>query len=942
MLLSPILTLDPQKVDRDLTFVMDCLSEVLEESREHALARQLPWSRDARRVQPPVQRRVQRTRPTYPTAAPDTISPEQLSQAYSIAFHLLSMVEQNAAIQQQRSTEAAHGLSAMQALWGQCLQQVADRGLTGQQIASELRRMQLDLVLTAHPTEAKRTIVLEHHRSLYLLLVKRENQVWTPYEQQAIRDEIKTLLSLLWRTGEIFLHKPDIAAERRNTMHYLYAVFPDVLTALDGRLRQAWTHLGFEPALLQAPDSLPRFRLSTWVGGDRDGHPLVTADVTRQTLDDLRLHGLLLLQRQLVALARQASLSDRLEPPPAALRDRVRHLSSDVGGQEALHDEPGETWRQLVGLMLARLPLESIYPEGGRLRHGPGRYRRAGELLADLRVLYDALVASGAWRVADAAVAPVIRSVHAFGFHLASVDIRQNSAFHDSAIAQLQKAAGIEPADFPHWTEERRLAFLDRELASPRPFLRADTSAGPEADAVLGTFRVLAEQLRDFGLDGLGALIVSMTRQTSDLLAVYLLAREVGLAAGGGFGDGGLTCRLPVVPLFETIDDLERSPGILRAFLQHPVTQRSLEQHRVDNGGDHLVQQVVVGYSDSNKDGGIFASLWSLYRAEAALVRVGQEAGVRIRFLHGRGGTMSRGGGPEHRFVKAIHPSALNGDLRVTEQGEAIEQKYANRLTAVYNLELLFAGVARATLLDWHCPEPPHVLEPTMDWLAERSREAYVGLRQTEGFLAFFRQATPIDVIEESRIGSRPSRRTGQPALDDLRAIPWVFSWSQARFFLPGWYGVGAALEALQRERPQEFAQLPDHLFTWAPLHYALSNAATCIAAADLEVMSAYAALVEDESGGIRILGAITEEFDRTSRMLERVYRGTLAERRPNIHGAVLMRREPLRVLHDQQIELLREWRAARRRGENDEAAALLPALLLTVNAIASGLGATG
>jgi phosphoenolpyruvate carboxylase len=925
MILSPILTLDPAKVERDLAFVMDCLAEVLEEAQEFELSRRLPWRQAA--------------------LSPSAFSPDRLSQAYSIAFHLLSLVEQNAAIQQQRSTEAAHGLSTMQALWGQCLLQLTERQITPSEIAPALRHMRIELVLTAHPTEAKRTIVLEHHRSLYLLLVKRENQVWTPYEQRAIREEVKTLLSLLWRTGEIFLAKPDVAAERRNVMHYLYNVFPEVLPALDGRLRQTWAHLGFDRDLLRAPESLPQFRLGTWVGGDRDGHPLVTAEVTRQTLDDLRLHALLLLQRQLVALGRQASLSDRLEPPPQHLRERVRDLLEVVGERapESIKNEQGETWRQLVGLMLARLPLESVYPEGGRLLHGDGRYQRADELLADLRVLYDSLMAVGAWRVAEAAVAPVIRTAQTFGFHLASLDIRQNSGVYDLAIAQLQAAAGFPQADFPRWTEERRLEFLNRELASPRPFLRADMSAGPEADATLATFRVLAEHLNDCGPGesaGLGALIVSMTRSTSDLLSVYLLAREVGLTTGDA---AGLACRLPVVPLFETIDDLERSPEILRAFLAHPVTRRSLELQR-DPGGDKdvLIQQVMVGYSDSNKDGGILASLWSLYRTEAALVRVGGESGVRIRFLHGRGGTMSRGGGPEHRFVKAIHPSALNGDLRVTEQGEAIEQKYANRLTAVYNLELLFAGVARATLLDRCYPEPPHVLEPTMDWLAEHSRQVYVRLRQADGFLGFFRQATPIDVIEESRIGSRPSRRTGQPALDDLRAIPWVFGWSQARYFLPGWYGVGSALEALQAQRPAEFAQLSLHLYTWAPLHYALSNAATCVAAADLEVMRAYAALVEDEACREELFTQIAGELNRTSLMLERIYRGTLAERRPNIHGTVQMRKEPLRVLHRQQIALLREWRAARRLGDDEAAAALLPSLLLTVNAIASGLGATG
>ena len=923
MILSPILTLDPAKVERDLEFLMGCFREVLEESGELLLAQHLPWSEGG-------------------SPAPAGTPLERLAQAYSIAFHLLSMVEQNAAVQRQRLAEAEHGLAAMQALWGQCLQQVLERNLDPGQIAAALPRMHLDLVLTAHPTEAKRTVVLEHHRSLYLLLVKRENQMWTPYEQRAIREEIKTVLSLLWRTGEVFLQKPDVAAERRHIIHYLYAAFPEVLPVLDRRLRQTWAFLGFDADLLRAPHSLPRLSLSTWVGGDRDGHPFVTAQVTRQTLEDLRLHGLLLLQHQLAGLARQTSLSDRVQQPPAALRDRVRRMAADLGerGRQVTQSEPEETWRQLVSLMLARIPLESVYPEGGRLLDDPVRYQRASELLDDLQLLYESLIAVGAWRLADDGVGPVIRTVQTFGFHLASLDIRQNSRFHDLAVAQLLAAAGFDDAGYQDWDEHRRLDLLNRELASPRPFLRADTSAGPEADAVLQSYRTLVEHLRSRGSAGLGVLIVSMTRHLSDLLAPYLFAREAGLTTGT---PDGLACRLPVVPLFETIDDLARSPDILRAFLRHSMTARSLEEQCRESGGDgHLVQQVMVGYSDSNKDGGILASLWSLYRAEASLAQVGREEGVRIRFLHGRGGTMSRGGGPEHRFVKAIHPSALNGDLRLTEQGETIAQKYANRLTAVYNLELLFAGMTRATLLDWYSREPGHVLEPTMDWLADQSRRTYIRLLETDGFLAFFRQATPIDVIEESRIGSRPSRRTGQPALADLRAIPWVFSWSQSRFYLSGWYGVGSALDRLLAEHPRQFALLSSHLSTWAPLHYALSNAATCLAATDPDVMSEYAMLVEDAAVRDQFLAQIIEELERTSRMLEEIYGGRLADRRPNIDASLRVRRQPLRVLHRQQIALLRDWRGMRQRGDDDGAAALLPGLLLTVNAIAGGLGATG
>jgi phosphoenolpyruvate carboxylase len=800
--------------------------------------------------------------------------------------------------------------------------------------------MQVELVLTAHPTEAKRAIVLEHHRRLYLLLVKRENQVWTPYEQLAIREEVKTVLTLLWRTGEIFLQKPDVASERRNIMHYLYAVFPEVLPVLDLRLRQAWEYCGFDANLLRSPQVLPRLRLGTWVGGDRDGHPLVTAEVTRETLADLRAHALQLLQHQLLDLAHHLSLSDRFQQPPPVLSGAIERLTMQLGkrGLCLRQQDPEESWRQMVNLIVARFPT-SEYSEEDPGQEGAPHYQHASELLDDLSLLYDSLVEVGAWRLADHAVQPVMRAVQTFGFHLASLDIRQNSRFHELAIAQLLAAAGQGQTDFPQWEENRRLEFLNQELASPRPFLRADMQAGTEADAVLSCYRVLVDHMRAHGQEGLGALIVSMTRSVSDLLSVYVFAREVGLTIAT---PDGLACQLPVVPLFETIEDLRRSPEIMRAFLTHPMTRRSLDAQRRQMGGDCLAQQIMVGYSDSNKDGGIFASLWSLYRAQEALTRVGQETGVRIRFFHGRGGTPSRGGGPEHRFVKSMPCAALNGHLRMTEQGETIAQKYANRIMAVYNLEIIMAGVARATLLDWHHPEPRHSLEDTMDWLAERSGQTYTGLLQTEGFLTFFRQATPIDVIEESRIGSRPARRTGQPSLADLRAIPWVFSWGQSRFYLSGWYGVGSALEALSAQHPEQFACIQRYLYTWAPLHYLLSNVATSLAAADSEVMRHYAMCVEDPDLRERVFGKITEEFARTRSMLEQVYGGPLADRRPNISGMVHMRKEALRVLHRQQLTLLRQWRELRRQGAVEEAEALLPHLLLTVNAIASGLGTTG
>jgi phosphoenolpyruvate carboxylase len=371
------------------------------------------------------------------------------------------------------------------------------------------------------------------------------------------------------------------------------------------------------------------------------------------------------------------------------------------------------------------------------------------------------------------------------------------------------------------------------------------------------------------------------------------------------------------------------------------LTRRSLDIQPFTQDGIP-VQQVMIGYSDSNKDGGIFASLWGLYRAQETLVQVGQQCGVRVRFFHGRGGTISRGAGPTHRFVKSMPRSALSGDLRLTEQGETIAQKYANRIQAAYHLELLLAGTTRATLLDSQNAASPHPLEPTMDWLARQSRQVYTALLTSDGFISFFRQTTPIDVIEQSRIGSRPSRRTGQQTLADLRAIPWVFSWGQARYYLSGWYGVGSALHALQAHDPTAFDTLQQHLLTWAPLHYIVSNAATSIAAVDLEIVQEYAALVPDTALREQFLSRILEEFSRTQQMVEALYGGPLAQRRPNVHALMQTRREGLRVLHRQQLALLRQWRDLRQANATSEADALLPHLLLTVNALASGLGSTG
>ena len=924
---SELLEAGLAKIDEDLAFLMDCLREVLVELGEGHLARFVPWTN-------------QDQAPDIGTDTPNAQAPlpARLGQVYATAFQLLNLIEENVSAQVRRQREKIAGPASEPGLWGANLHRLRHSGLDAAEIAAGLASIVVEPVLTAHPTEAKRPTALEQHRRLFHLLQRREDPRQTPLEQADGREEIKVTLERLWRTGEILLRKPEVAAERRNLMYYFTEVFPRALPELDRRLRQAWTDTGFDVALLGGGRHLPRLRFGTWVGGDRDGHPLVTAETTRETLAELRAGGLLVLSRQLSHLASRLCLSHNVQSPPASFSTHLSRLMEAAGerGQAILHDSPEEPWKQYVRLLLLKLPSGSDAP----LRAGQ-TYVRASELTADLERLNASLVEVGAGRIAARDVLPVLRAVDAFGFHLATLDIRQNSRFHDQAFGQLMTAAGHPGHEFAEWDEPRRLAFIEDELRSSRPFVHSAASVGPEADAVLSCYRLLVHQHDICGARGLGTLIVSMTRQLSDLLVVYLLAREAGLARST---PEGLVCLLPVTPLFETAEDLEGAPAIMRAFLAHPVTIRSLGALR-DSPTALPVQQIMIGYSDSNKESGILASQWALHRAQTTLTGLGRETGFRIRFFHGRGGTISRGAGPTHRFLDALPPGSVGGDLRLTEQGETIAQKYGNPPTANFNLELLLAGTAGTSLrpASTIISDLAARMEGSVNRLVATSREVYEGLLKEPDFMAFYSQATPIDALEQSSIGSRPSRRTGQRTLADLRAIPWVFSWNQARFYLPGWYGVGSALARLREVDATGFESLKECVNGgWPFLRYVLMNVETNLASADRDIMSDYAALVPEE--GIRsvFLDRIQAEFTRTHDLLTACFGRSTMDRRPRAAKTLRLRADALHVLHRQQIELLARWRGLQKSGDEAAAKKMLPELLLSINAIASGLRTTG
>jgi phosphoenolpyruvate carboxylase len=901
-------------IDGTLGYLLDCLRDALVSTGETDLLPYLPWSG------------------SDPEAGG---APEGLPQLYSMGFQLLNMVEERVAAEIRREREKVLGAASIRGLWPQALRDLQKMGLGAEEILDVLREVRVEPVLTAHPTEAKRPSVRERHRALYDEMVRNEFPKYTDREKRRIREKIVTILETLWRTAEIHLVRPDIFSELRNAIHYLRDLFPAAINRLDLHFTEAWRDAGLPLELLRSAGNVPRLAFGTWIGGDRDGHPLVTAEVTEKTLGMMRAAALELLERELHGLALQLTLSRHLTAVPEELQARIDELSFVVGPEEKvrewidLHAE--EPWRQLAGLMALRV--------AGQARGGAG-YGRPEELAEDLNLLSRTLAEAGCHLLEEQAIRPLRHKLEMFGFHLATLDMRQNSEFHDKAIGQLLVAAGVpDGGSWAMWPEARRLEFLNEELRSARPFLHDSARVGEEADEVLASHRVLARHWRRSGDAGLGALIVSMTRQVSDLLGVYLLVREAGLME---LTDTGLACPLQVVPLFETMDDLDRSPGILSVFLDHPVTRRSREARVMT--GRVAEQQVMLGYSDSNKDCGILAAQFALHRAQDALSRVGVERGVKLCFFHGRGGTISRGAGPTHWFMASLPHGAMSGAFRMTEQGETIAQKYANLANATFNLELLLAGAAVTSARHRHLAGVEDACEAMMPRLAAASQEAYQRFLHAEGFIDFYRQATPIDALENARIGSRPARRTGKKghSISDLRAIPWVFSWTQARFYLPGWFGVGSALAELKEEDPAAFAAFKAGLAKSSFLGYVLTNVETNLESANLELMREYAELVEDVGLRERFLGWIVEEFERTRSLLAELFDGEMKDRRPRMSKTLEIREAPLRVLHHQQIALLREWRGHLAKGRKHSADGLLPKLLLSINAIASGLRTTG
>jgi len=844
-------------------------------------------------------------------------------QAVGIWLQLVAIAEESAAMRARRRIQREGGPDALKGSFSNVFASAAAAGLEAGDMASILARAVVVPTLTAHPTEAKRVSVLEIHRRIYRLLVDLENTRWTPAERDVLIAGVRAEIDLLWLTGELRQERPSVAQEIAWGLHFfretLYDMTPQLLERCDAALRRHFPDTG---------RSVPAFvTFASWIGGDRDGNPNVTVAETRTALDEARRQTLERLIERVAALGQRLSLSAGITTPPAWFAQRLNALLKESGRLEAIVSRnPLEPFRQYFGAIGARLAATAGSNPAAR------PYTRAGALVDDIEAAERALVELSAWDLAANVVRPLCREAEIFGFHSLKLDLRQNSTVINRTLAALWQAldgaAPPEPAT-AQWT--KRLGRMLKD--SPAPDL-AMAGLPPEAAETLALFGLLAERVVEGSDAPIGAFIVSMTTSSEDLLGVYALARLCGLGSGP---DGDAPLRLAIVPLFETIADLDAAPAILTRLIDNSMVRRSLAAR-----GN--VQEIMLGYSDSNKDGGFLTATWEVAKAQKRLTATAKARGIRVSFFHGRGGSVSRGGAPTGRAIAAQPPGTVDGALRLTEQGEVVSAKYANRGTAMYQLELLAASTLAHTFLSTSEVAPAAAAEhaEAMEALAGISRAHYNTLIARPGMLDYFNAASPVEELALLNIGSRPARRFGAASLSDLRAIPWVFAWSQNRHLLTGWYGVGTALGEFIRVRGRDGQRLLADCYEDSRLfRLAIDEVEKTLCLVDLDIARAYAGLVADQASAGTLIDAIEAEYRLTvKQVLALTGESRLAERFP----AYLRRIERARPLIDWanrlQVELLGTFRSERRQGR--EARTTEVALLLSINCISTGLGWTG
>lgn len=841
-------------------------------------------------------------------------------RAFSYFLQLANIGEDAHHIRRRR----AHDLAASPPREGSlvhALDALADADVSPAAIADFFAHALVAPVLTAHPTEVQRQSLLRNHREIARLLERRERLQLTPDEIADNEMALANAILTLWQSRMLRPVRLKVIDEVKNGISYFKETFFSELPRLYIQVTEQ-LQKRYPEKIWALP---PFFRVGSWIGGDRDGNPFVTADILREAL---RLQSAAVLNHYLDEvheLGAELPLSELLVDITPELKTLAAR-SPDQSPQRI--DEP---YRRALSGIYARLAataraLDGVEPVRHEIGHA-APYATAGELRSELKILANSLKLNGSARLAGGRLRRLLRAVQVFGFHLAPIDLRQNSEIHARSVAALLAAAGRCP-DYEALPENERIALLTAEIASPRPLYSPWLNYDEETRGELDIFFAARELRKKYGDAALPNSIISKTDGVSDLLELALLLKEAGLLRPGAQPQLDVN----IIPLFETIEDLQKSAAIMEQLFSIPG-YRALVSAR-DNE-----QEVMLGYSDSNKDGGFLTSGWELYKAEIQLADTFTRHGVRLRLFHGRGGSVGRGGGPSYHAILAQPAGAVSGQIRLTEQGEVISTKYGTPDTGRRNLEVLLAATLEASLTDHENKvEPAEQFHSVMDELSLRAFNAYRGLvYETPGFTTYFRQSTVVSEIASLNIGSRPASRKASERIEDLRAIPWVFSWAQCRLMLPGWYGFGSAVDGWLNDHPEGLSTLRRMLKSWPFFQSLLSNMDMVLAKTDLAIASRYAELVSDSELRTHIFNRIASEWQLTRRhLLAILEQDDFLADNPMLKRSLQLRAPYMDPLNHLQVELLKRHRG----GDTDERVAR--GIHITINGIAAGLRNSG
>jgi phosphoenolpyruvate carboxylase len=883
-----------------------------------------------------------------------------LIRSFSVYFQLVNIAEQHHRIRRKRFYDLHTPDKPQRGSIADTFRQLkfenkqVSAGEWRKRLQRTLDRLEIVPVMTAHPTEAARRTLLEKHRRVADLLAVFDDENLPPRRRDELRSELAAEVESIWQTDEVRHTQPTVLDEVNNALYYfdaaLFDSVPELLEELERRLAE-----NFPGVKLR--DGAAPLRFGSWVGGDRDGNPFVTPEVTWETL---RLQQRLILRKYQAAVAelsRRSSESERFAPPSDELKASIQRDASEMErtAVTVFNRNPEEPYRQKLSFIYRRLentqqrnrdlaaalrietpnqlisirpalPIIAALTKSESLTEGV--YHTGAELWEDLRLVRDSMRRSKA-ELAARAVDRLMRQVATFDLYLARLDLRQHSERHRAALTEITQALGIEK-DYSQMNEQERAAWLTEELATPRPLVATDARYTEGTTETLNVFRVARRALEEINPNAIRTYIVSMTQEASDLLAVLILAKQAGLS------------RLAVAPLFETIDDLRRAPDVMKRLFENAAYRRLLESQ-----GN--LQEVMIGYSDSSKDGGILTSSWELYKAQERLWQVARAGGVELRLFHGRGGTVGRGGGPSHEAILAQPRDTVASRIKITEQGEVISSKYSLPEIAMRSLELTTAAVIAASVPQAGPLEGKHeeLLEHWQAVMEQISADAYATyrrfVRETDGFMDYFTQATPVEELQHMRIGSRPAKRkTGSKSLDDLRAIPWVFGWTQSRHLLPGWLAVGTALENFLAEAPRKkLAVLREMYERWPFFHSTISNIEMTLAKADFQIARQYAERLPEPALGQRIFKMLEQEYERACRVVLQITgEKRLLENAPVLRRSIAVRNPYVDPMSYLQVELLARNREGGLSKKDEEK--LLYAILLTTNGIAAGMRNTG